>query len=69
MKQYAKKSAKQAKKALKSDGKKWQRLRIGFFQTKNEADEFGQDMMSKIKLPAFWSAKIGEIEFGKYAGY
>ncbi len=51
------------------EGKKWQRLRIGFFQTKNEADKFGQDMMSKIKLPAFWSAKIGEIEFGKYAGY
>jgi len=51
------------------EGKKYQRLRIGFFKTKTEADNFGRDIMSKLKLRAFWSAKIGDREFGKFAGY
>ena len=51
------------------NGKKYQRLRIGFFSTKSEADKIGRDIISKLKLKAFWSAKIGNLEFGKYAGY
>lgn len=51
------------------EGKAWQRLRIGFFNSKTDADKFGREIMSKLKLPAFWSAKIGDREFGKYAGY
>lgn len=51
------------------NSKKYQRLRTGFFTTKSEADEFGRDIMSKLKLKAFWSAKIGNVEFGKYAGF
>ena len=51
------------------NGKKYQRLRVGFFTTKKEADEIGRNIMSKLKLKAFWSVKIGNVEFGKYAGY
>ena len=51
------------------NGKKYQRLRVGFFTTKKEADKIGRNIMSKLKLKAFWSVKIGNVEFGKYAGY
>lgn len=49
--------------------KKWQRLRVGFFKTKKEADELGRDIMSSLDLTDSWSTKIGDMEFGEFAGY
>lgn len=50
-------------------GREWRRVRIGFFKTRNEADELGRDIMSGLGLTDAWSTKIGIGEFREFAGY
>lgn len=53
----------------KQEGKEWIRVRVGFFKTKAEADEAGKGIQASLSLTKIWTAKIGNDEFERYAGY
>lgn len=50
-------------------GKDWMRLRVGFFESKDEADAEGKKIMAILNFVKPWTTRIGEIEHRKYAGY
>ena len=47
-------------------GEKWYRIRIGFFNSKAEAQEAGREMAGKYGLPEPWIVKPGPQELSKY---
>ena len=51
------------------DGKKWYRLRTGFYNTRSEANREGDEIKTHIHIPDIWAAKIGDEEFSEFGGY
>ncbi|MBN2125991.1 MAG: SPOR domain-containing protein [Deltaproteobacteria bacterium] len=50
-------------------GEDWMRLRVGFFQSRKEAEEEGRKIMNLLKFKDSWTTKAEEEEFREYAGY
>jgi len=50
-------------------GRKWMRLRVGFFESKSEADAEGEKMMVMLNFVKPWTTKIAKTEHRAYAGY
>jgi hypothetical protein len=49
-------------------GKKYFRLRVGFFSSRTRADQEGKKMMSLLNLANAWTVKIGEEEKKEFGG-
>ena len=50
-------------------GKDYMRLRVGFFQTRSQANEEGKKIMALLSLADSWANKIGPKEFEEFARY
>lgn len=50
-------------------GKVWTRLRVGFFNSKAEADAQRERIKDLLHLGDPWSVKLGPMEFAEFAGY
>jgi len=50
-------------------GREWVRLRVGFFESKSEADNEGKKIMDLLNFVKPWTTKIAETEHKAYAGY
>ena len=50
-------------------GKKWMRLRAGFFKNRSEATAAAEKIKLVFKEDDAWVAKIGKMERGRFAGY
>jgi hypothetical protein len=51
------------------DGKDWVRLRVGFFEQKEEAEQEGEKIMDILDFSDMWTTKVGDIERGEFGGY
>ncbi len=51
------------------NGKPYQRLRVGFFKDREEAEAAGKEIMSLLNVPKFWFTKITTSEHEEFAGY
>ena len=51
------------------NGKPYQRLRVGFFKNKEEAEAAGKKIMSLLNITEFWPTKITKSEHEEFAGY
>jgi L-asparaginase/Glu-tRNA(Gln) amidotransferase subunit D len=50
-------------------GKDYMRLRVGFFNSKDQAHTEGTKIMAMLKLTDSWTNKIGPTEFDEFARY
>jgi hypothetical protein len=50
-------------------GESYQRLRVGFFKNRGEADVAGKKIMSLLNTNEFWPTKIEKNEHEAFAGY
>jgi len=50
-------------------GRKWMRLRVGFFESKSEADKEGKKIMDLLNFVKPWTTKLGDSEHKAYVGY
>ncbi|MEW6666783.1 MAG: SPOR domain-containing protein [Thermodesulfobacteriota bacterium] len=53
----------------KVNNKDWLRLRVGFFKTREEADEEGKKIMELLRFKDSWTTKLGTNEFSDFARY
>ena len=54
---------------VKIKGEDWIRLRVGFFNNKDEANKEGNKIMNLLKITDIWTTKVDDAElreFGKY---
>ena len=51
------------------DGKKWYRLRAGFYKTRSEANSAGDKIKNHLNIPDIWTAKVGSEELHDFGGY
>ena len=49
--------------------KDWMRLRVGFFENKNDADREGKKIRSLLNLHDSWITKVGKQEIEEFGGY
>ncbi|MBW2064646.1 MAG: SPOR domain-containing protein [Deltaproteobacteria bacterium] len=54
---------------VKVRGKDFLRLRVGFFDTREEAEKEGKDIVFVTAIKGFWVAKIGQMEHERYTKY
>jgi len=50
-------------------GKDWLRLRVGFFESRTEANVEAKKIMAMVNLTDSWVAKVEEKEFKEFGGY
>lgn len=50
-------------------GKPYQRLRVGFFKDREEAEATGKKIMSLLNVTEFWPTKVTKSEHEEFAGY
>jgi hypothetical protein len=50
-------------------GKEWMRLRVGFFETKRDADALGKKIQDLLDLGDPWITKAGQDEFREFGGF
>jgi hypothetical protein len=50
-------------------GKPYQRLRVGFFKNREEAEAAGKKIMSLLNVTEFWPTKVTISEHEEFAGY
>jgi cell division protein FtsN len=50
-------------------GKVWTRLRVGFFNNRQEADMERKKITRTFNISDAWSVKLGQMEFKEFAGY
>jgi hypothetical protein len=50
-------------------GKEWMRLRVGFFETKRDADALGKKIQDLLNLGDPWITKAGQGEFREFGGF
>ena len=50
-------------------GKKWTRLRVGFFASRAEADAEKEKIKDLLQIGDPWSTKLTKEEFEEFAGY
>ena len=53
----------------KIEEKDWMRLRVGFFEKKNDADREGKKIRSLLNLHDSWITKVGKQELEEFGGY
>lgn len=53
----------------KVNGKDWYRLRVGFFNTRSDAQETGQKIKGLLGISEIWAVKIEDNEFREFGGY
>jgi hypothetical protein len=51
------------------DGKKWYRLRAGFYKTRSGANKAGDEIKNHLNIPDIWTAQVGNEEFHDFGGY
>jgi hypothetical protein len=51
------------------DGKDWMRLRVGFFEQREDAETEGRKIMDILNFSDVWTTKVGDIERGEFGGY
>lgn len=51
------------------EGKEWLRLRVGFFNSREEAKKASERIKSVIDISDTWVTTSGEMEFREFAGY
>jgi hypothetical protein len=51
------------------DGKDWMRLRVGFFEQREDAEAEGKKIMDILNFSDVWTTKVGDIERGEFGGY
>ncbi len=49
--------------------KDWMRVRVGFFQTRAEAEAEGRKIMESLGFRDLWVTKVAQGEFAEFAGY
>ena len=54
---------------VKVKGEDWMRLRVGFYQSRKEAEGEGRKIMTLLRFKDSWATKAEEEEFREYAGY
>ena len=54
---------------VKVKGKDWIRLRVGFFESRAEAEGQGKKIMALLNFDDLWVTKVNKLEFSKFAGY
>jgi len=50
-------------------GKKWVRVRVGFYSDKVAAENWGQKLIRQFKLDDFWVTRISDSEAAEFSGY
>lgn len=50
-------------------GKKWMRLRVGFFEDRTQAVKAGKELQEKLGLKDMWPVKIGPEEKAEYSEF
>lgn len=53
----------------KVNEKDWYRLRVGFYNTRTDAQKTGQKIKSLLDISEVWAVKIEDIEFREFGGY
>lgn len=51
------------------NGKKWIRVRVGFYSDKVTAENWGKKLIRQFNLSGYWVAKISDHETAEFAGY
>jgi hypothetical protein len=54
---------------LEIEGEEWLRLRVGFFDTREDAEKVNKRIKTLIDIPDIWVTTVGDIEFGEFGGY
>jgi len=50
-------------------GKEWMRLRVGFFESKRDADALGKKIQELLNLGDSWITTVGQDEFREFGGF
>jgi hypothetical protein len=50
-------------------GKEWMRLRVGFFESKRDADALGEKIQDLMNLGDPWITKANQAEFKEFGGF
>lgn len=53
----------------KVEGKEWMRLRIGFYENRQDVAKVAKEIMPIINAPTAWLTKIDQGELEKFGGY
>ena len=54
---------------VKIKGEDWMRLRVGFYNDRDEAKKEGNKIMNQLKLPDIWTTKVDKAEFDEFGKY
>lgn len=54
---------------LDMNGEEWLRLRVGFFDTREDANKVSEKIKSLIDISDIWVTTVGDVEFGEFGGY
>ncbi len=55
--------------SVEVEGKTWIRLRVGFFEQREDAEAEGKKIMDILNSSDIWTTKVGDIERSEFGGY